>query len=118
MADADIAKLLSRKVSTKHRFGSEQQLSVNSSPPTRRNEPTYKCTLTPTTIKFTPEAVIHTSSKLGPPQPVNRQEEQLLELVMNGMRVAGLALALEALSSFVLGAVACIRAVFIFPAVT
>jgi len=34
----------------------------------------------------------------------SRQEEQLLELVMNGMRVAGLALALEAMSSFVLGA--------------
>ena len=38
--------------------------------------------------------------------PVPWQEEQLLELVMNGMRVAGLALALEAISSFVLGALA------------
>lgn len=32
------------------------------------------------------------------------QEEQLLELIMNSMRVAGLALALEALSTFLLGA--------------
>lgn len=31
------------------------------------------------------------------------QEEQLLELVMNGMRVSGLALAVEALSSLILG---------------
>ena len=31
------------------------------------------------------------------------QEEQLLELVMNGMRVAGIALALEALSTLLLG---------------
>lgn len=31
------------------------------------------------------------------------QESQLLELMMNGMRVAGLALALEALSTFMLG---------------
>lgn len=32
------------------------------------------------------------------------QEEQLLELVMNGMRVAGIALALQALSTLALGA--------------
>jgi hypothetical protein len=31
------------------------------------------------------------------------QEEQLLELVMNGMRVAGVALALQALSTVALG---------------
>jgi hypothetical protein len=31
------------------------------------------------------------------------QEEQLLELVMNGMRVAGIALALQALSTVALG---------------
>lgn len=34
----------------------------------------------------------------------NVQEEQLLELVMNGMRVAGIALALQALSTLTLGA--------------
>ena len=45
----------------------------------------------------------HGCAMLKPESWLWLQEEQLLELVMNGMRVAGIALALQALSTVALG---------------